>query len=1043
MSSGISRRWVLGGAVALATVSGGGVARAAGAGSATGGATAGGGFSVRAAEDAVRRLLPRHHRQLVLRAVDGGADRYRVSGRAGRLVVEGTSPAVLLAGVHAYLRGTAHASVSWNGDGLGRLPRVLPAPAQPIEATANVPYRFAFNDTNEGYTGPHRQWPDWERELDVLAAHGVNAVLVTLGADAVYYDTFREFGYGERELLDWIPGPAHQPWWLLQNMASFGGPVSRQLLEARAELAAQVTGRVRELGMVPVLPGYFGTVPDDFAGHHAGSDARVVPQGDWAGFPRPDWLDPRTGAFRDVAAAFYRRQHERVGDSALYKMDLLHEGGQAGDVVVGDAARAVETALRRARPDAAWAILGWQSNPRRDILDAVDKTRMLIVDGLSDRYATVQDRERDWGGTPYAYGSIWNFGGHTAIGANLPDWVETYPKWLHKDGSSLRGVAAMPEGADNNPAALALLTDLAWGSGEIALDDWFDAYAAARYGGADPHARAAWRALRSTAYGMRRTDSWSEPPDGLFAARPDLAADKAAAWSPAAERYDVVAFDRVLDELVRVGGELRGGSAYRHDAVDVARQVLSNRSRALLPLIKSAYDAGDRPLFRELTGTWLDWMRLLDRLLGASPQHLLGRWLAEARAWGADRAERDRLEYDARSILTTWGTRDGSESGLHDYANREWAGLVGSLYAGRWQRYFDALDAALADAVAPERIDWFAYEDAWAHGHETHPAEPKGDAHRLAEEVRDTLARSPHQIALHAEADHAAVEAGQPVTVTVSFTNRNGFAAAGDVTLSLDVPDGFTVRALGPVTARSVASGDIFTARFEAALGGGPVTGLVARLTARAAYTAGRGRARALTALRLLAAAPVTAPYATFTTNGAVFGQQGDAFAIEGGGADLWGGTSEYAAVYRGGAYGTGSGAAVRVDVQDATGGWARAGLVVRNDQSSAASAGAVNLAVTPANGVVLSWDANGDGRFDTYASAGSVTAPVRLRLRREGETYVGEYSGDGQTWTAVGTARPAGAAAAQDVGVFMTAANGGSGRRGIAAFSGFEVTGV
>ncbi len=57
----------------------------------------------------------------------------------------------------------------------------------------------------------------------------------------------------------------------------------------------------------------------------------VVPQGDWVGFERPDWLDPRSEAFPRVAASFYRHQRELFGESTMYKMDLLHEGGRPGE----------------------------------------------------------------------------------------------------------------------------------------------------------------------------------------------------------------------------------------------------------------------------------------------------------------------------------------------------------------------------------------------------------------------------------------------------------------------------------------------------------------------------------------------------------------------------------------------------------------------------------------------------------------------------------------------------------------------------------------
>lgn len=1030
---GITRRRVLTGAVALggaAWLTRPPVAYAVGAP-----------FDTAPAAAALRRLVPEHHAQIDLRAAGttGGPDRYRVTGKAGRITVEGTSPAVLLTGFHTYLRKVASASVSWNGEQLD-LPRLLPAPAGEISGSANVPHRFAFNDTNEGYTGPYRHWDAWERELDVLALHGVNAVLVYIGGDAVYYDTFRQFGYSDAELRAWIPAPAHQPWWLLQNMSGFGGPVSRRLIEQRAALALKIVERVRELGMTPVLPGYYGTVPDDFPATYGG-DASVVAQGTWGAFKRPDWLDPRTDAFTEVAAAFYRSQSHRFGDSGMYKMDLLHEGGNPGDVPVGEAAKAVETALRRAHPKAVWAILGWQNNPSTELLKAVDRSGMLIVDGLSDRYPTITDRESDWDGTPYAFGSIWNFGGHTPIGANAPDWVDLYPKWRDKEGSKLAGIAAMPEGADNNAAALALLTDLAWTSGSIDLDEWFTAYAVSRYGAADPHAVAAWRTIRDTAYGMSRTDSWSEAPDGLFGARPSLGADKAAAWGPSADRYDTTAFDAALTELLRVAPALRGSSAYRFDLADVARQVLSNRSRVLLPRIKAAYEAGDSHLLDRLCSVWLDWMRLMDKVVGTSEQRLLGRWLADARSWGATREEKDRLEYDARSIITTWAGQESSQEGLHDYANREWSGLVGGLYLTRWRTFFGTLSQALREGRDPQSVDWFRLENHWAHEHTAYPVAPRGDAYALARQVRDTLAADPNQVALTASADRGAVADGRPATVTVTFTNRNGFGAATGVTLSVDPPNGMTARPAGPVTATSVAPGESFSAAFTVTLSGTAAGDLVSRIPVTAAFRTGGTAGSAVAAVKLLAATGVRAPYRTASFNDAVFGESAaGALAIEGAGADLWGATNELGTAYEAGVFADGSVATVTVTSQEAGGGWARAGIIVRNDLSANGSAGYVNLAVTPSNGCALSWDSDGNGTFDSIALSGSFTAPVRLRLTRSGGSYTGECSADGVTWTTVGTAVPGGPTAGQDVGVFMTAANGWTGARGLASFDGFTV---
>ncbi|MZD04182.1 alpha-N-acetylglucosaminidase [Streptomyces sp. SID5785] len=693
--------------------------------------------SAGAAARAARRLLGPAADQLDFGPPGGARDRYRVAAEGGRIRVTGSSPAVQLAGLRRYLKDVTHANVSWAGEQLD-LPGRLPLPRQPLTGRSAVPHRFVLNDTNDGYTGPYHGWDYWERELDVLALHGFNEVFVQAGADALYHRVFSRFGYGDAELRAWIPAPAHQPWWLLQNLAGpAGGPVSASLLAARARLGRQIADRVRELGMEPVFPGYFGTVPPGFADLNAG--AHVVPQGDWYGYRRPDWLDPRGEHFAAVAAAFYRDQEEMFGPARLFKMDLLHEGGSAGDVPVDDAARGVERALRTARGDATWVILGWRHNPPRAIVDAVDKEHMLVVDGLSDRFTSVTDRDADWGGTPYAFGSIWNFGGHTALGANTRDWAELFPRWLARPGGALRGTALLPEAADNNPAAFELFSELAWTEGTLDLPRWFEAYSVARYGQRDAQAVAAWDVLRRTAYGTTRADDWAEGADGLFGARPSLTAVSAATWSPKRLRYDAGEFEKALGHLLAVDPRLRASSAYRTDLLDVARQALSNRSRALLPRIRAAFEAKDAAALDRLCADWLGLMTLLDRLLATDARHLLGRWVAEARAWGSDASERARLAQDALSLVTVWGTRKGAAAGLHDYANREWAGLVGGLYHDRWSAFFAELRSALGAGRAPSPQDWFAFDSAWIRDPGPLATRPAGDTYDIAVQVHERL----------------------------------------------------------------------------------------------------------------------------------------------------------------------------------------------------------------------------------------------------------------------------------------------------------------
>ncbi|MFE6662341.1 alpha-N-acetylglucosaminidase [Streptomyces sp. NPDC057697] len=982
------------------------------------------------AHEALRRLLPDHADQFRLRLLprsEGAPDRFRVTGAAGRVEIAAGTPAAALTGAHWYLKYTCDAVISWAGSRTG-LPRRLPAPRTPVERSATVPHRFALNDTHDGYTAPYADWPRWERLIDVLALHGCNEVLVTAGQEAVYHRLLQDFGYDDAEARAWLPAPSHQPWWLLQNMSGYGGPLGAGLIGRRAALGRRIADRMRELGMAPVLPGYFGTVPDGFTDRNPG--ARVVPQGTWNGLRRPDWLDPRTPVFAEVAAAFYRHQTELFGPVEHFKMDLLHEGGTAGDVPVPDAARAVESALHTAHPGATWVILGWQANPRPALLEAIDTDRVLIVDGLSD-LDTVTDREKDWGGAPYAFGTIPNFGGRTTIGANTDRWTEKFTAWRDRPGSALAGTAYMPEAAERDPAAFELFSELAWRTEKIDREAWFRAYPAFRYGGRDRAAQAAFAALAATAYRLTSTDG--RPVDSLFSRRPDLAASVGTAFDPAG-------FDRAFAALLDVHPSLRDSDTYRHDLTDLARQALADRSRMLLPQLRAARDDRDVARFRVLAALWLKLMRLTDTMAGCHRSFLLGPWLEDAKRLATSPAEARTLEWTARTLITTWADRTAADD-LSNYANRDWQGLMGQLHLPQWRAYLDELTDALVAGRAAKPFDWYPGEEEWTRRTDSLPVRATGDAHRTARRVFETLSTAPYQGGVTVTADPVVFAPGSTGTVTAAFRNLNGLRPTGRVDFALT---GLDATATGPVHLDQVAAGGSGAVGWRVTAPSEPLTTPLVPMAYGLSTAYGpRGEDR-VTDLRrgaLYLAAPLEPGWLTYTANAAVFGQLDGRFAINGAGQDLWKGTSQFGTAYRAGAWTEGSEVTVRVDAQENTGGWARAGIVVRNGLGTPGSGGFLNLAVTPSNGVVLSYDTNGDGTLDAYRRITGIGAPVLLRLTRSGTGCTGSCStDDGASWRTVATVAVPGTATVQDVGIFMSATNGGSGVRGTAGFSEWQL---
>jgi alpha-N-acetylglucosaminidase len=701
------------------------------------------GFDVGAAERVLEHLLPRHASQFELGTIErrDGHEMCRISGSHGRIRIEGSTPSALLFGVNWYLKYLAHLQVSTNGDQLGTTDE-LPVPVTTLELETPYAYRYALNENVDGYTTAYWDWARWAREIDVLALSGINAVLVERGADLVLYRTFRDLGYSDGEIREWITQPAHQNWQLMGNLCCFNGPISLELLQKRAASAQRIIARLRELGITPVMPGFYGIVPSDFQRRFP--DAHVVPQGEWAGFTRPDWLDPRDPMFARVASAFYRHQAELFGDSSIYDMEVFQEGGNAGDVPVPAAARAVQSALWAAHPGASWMMLAWQGNPRQDLLAGVDRRHLLVVDIDHDRVPR-DDRQKDFQGAPFLYGGIWEFGGRTTLGANVGNITERLQR-LGRANSNMAGTALFTEGLDTNPFAFDLFTEMAWRSAPLDMPSWTTSYVQRRYGVADPDAVNAWQAILGTAYAIRVDDvafnsERDAPQESLFAAQPSLTANRASNWSPEAVRYDTTAFRRALPALLRAAPKLRNQS---YDLVDVTRQTLANESRVLLPQIKDAYDSKDRLRFENLTHRWLTLMELQDQLLATERGFLVGTWLGFVPRWASTPAELARLNYDARSILTTWGDRKASDSAqLHDYGNKDWAGLTRDYYRVRWAAYFHSLDDELRTGHAAAPIDWFALGDAWNRGTQHYPDQPHGDARQIAAGIARVLGIAP------------------------------------------------------------------------------------------------------------------------------------------------------------------------------------------------------------------------------------------------------------------------------------------------------------
>ncbi|WP_279581668.1 alpha-N-acetylglucosaminidase C-terminal domain-containing protein [Fodinicola feengrottensis] len=419
-----------------------------------------------------------------------------------------------------------------------------------------------------------------------------------------------------------------------------------------------------------------------------------------------------------------------------------------------------------------------------------------------------------------------------------------------------------------------------------------------------------------------------------------------------------------------------------------------------MPPIQAAFAAKDITKFEQLTGKWAQSIKLMDALLGTDSNFLLGSWQAEARAQAANRTEAAALRYDLRSLVSLW---DSGTPDLQDYARREWNGLVGDYYGGRWQLYFFQPGQGFADRSAGRRHRLARVrQHLGASGHRlSEPATWR--LVRAGQPRRGWAGRHP----LTATAATAWVKPGGTAQVTVVFANSNLIRSADNVGLTVSAPAGYVVRPATPTTTRQVPVGGTFTAKWTVAAPANAPSGSTPALNAGVSWRSGSESSRATAAAQLLVTGDIAAPYTTVSTNNAGFAQSGDNFSIAGGGVRTCGvtATNSERSIAKKNVLADDQAVITQVTSQDNTSPYARAGLVASNDLSASGSAGYATIGVTPGHGCVFGWDRDGNGTIDSSAETGGFAPTVYVRLGRHGDQLNGSCSSDGKKtglWWAV-----------------------------------------
>ncbi len=643
-------------------------------------------------------LLPLHG--------EPGQDAFEYSARGGTVRIHGTSTVALARGAYEYLRRHGGRQRAWSADA-SALPRRFPDAAT-TRGASPFSMRQYFNVCTFGYTTVWWDWARWERELDWMALHGINMPLAMTGQEAIWTRVWESFGLARTDLDGFFTGPAFLPWQRMGNVNRHGGPLGDAWMAEQVQLQHRILARARELGMQPIVPGFSGFVPPAYHGLHP--DARIATNSNWAHFPddhRTRTLSPADPRFVEIGASYIREYEREYGRCEYYLADTFNELDPPVSTEhrydeLAAYGNAVYRSIHAGNPDATWVMQGWLFHDHKEFWDGpsarallrdVPDDRMIVLD-LSNELFHGWEEHAQFYGKRWIYSVIHSFGGNTPWHGDLALYATDAARTLAAcPGKHLAGYGMAPEGIENNEVVYELMTDAAWSRAPIDAETWLEQYQVARYGVATPATRRAWALLREDVFS--KTIFLCKH---AFQGRPSA---KLVGDVPASQHLA-----EALELLLAAAPSLLAEPLYRNDLVDVASRRAGIAIDQLLATAIAAHAAGDGDGRERAGRAALELMEDLDALLATRADLRLERWIAAARAWGRDEAERDLYERNARLQVTTWGGPD-----LFDYASKLWSGLVRDFYQLRWAAYFGLLRAGRTEAQIEQ--DLAQVDDFW------------------------------------------------------------------------------------------------------------------------------------------------------------------------------------------------------------------------------------------------------------------------------------------------------------------------------------------
>ena len=199
---------------------------------------------------------------------ENGKDVFVITAQGGKPCIKGNSQLSVATGINWYLNHHAHINLTWNNLTTDLVSATLPLPAGEEKHVCNTTYRYNFDAAVFSYSTAFWTWERWQKEIDWMALHGINAPLNLVGYEVVTRNFLRKIGVNEEIIKNYITGPGYLAFFATSCLEGLGSHINVNgtymngnpdwWYERQEKLSKDMLQRMRELGMQPVIPGFSG-----------------------------------------------------------------------------------------------------------------------------------------------------------------------------------------------------------------------------------------------------------------------------------------------------------------------------------------------------------------------------------------------------------------------------------------------------------------------------------------------------------------------------------------------------------------------------------------------------------------------------------------------------------------------------------------------------------------------------------------------------------------------------------------------------------------